>query len=112
MGQPDCSILLESITNYEKIGLNMKTKRIAHLDEVTKQLVGFCVGFLHLLELVPQPHTVCLEVEIGVLATWDLVLIDIRIPRLHGGGAVKWSINASGHLPILTVVKDLLKRDA
>lgn len=84
----------------------------AHFDEVTEQLVGFYVGFLHLLKLVPQPHTVCLEVEICVLATRDLVLIDISIPRLHGGGAVKRSIKASGHFPILTVVKDLLKRDA
>lgn len=34
---------------------------VSHLNEVSEQFVGFGVGLLHLLELVPQPHTVSLQ---------------------------------------------------
>lgn len=83
-----------------------------YLDEVSQQFVGLSIGFLHLLELVAEAHAVSLKVQIGVLASWDLVLIDICVPGFHSGCAVKWSIETTGHFPVLTVVKDLIQRDA
>lgn len=53
-----------------------------------------------------------LEVKVGVLSSGDLVLIDVSIARFHGGCAVEGSVQASGYLPVFTVVKHLLQRDA
>lgn len=83
-----------------------------YLDEVSEQFVGLGVGFLHLLELVAQAHAVSLKVQVGVLASWDLVLVDVCVPGFHGGCAVKWSVETTGYFPVLTVVKDLIQRYA
>lgn len=53
-----------------------------------------------------------LEVKVGVLSSGYLVLIDVSVARFHGGRAVEWRIQASGHFPIFTVVKHLLQSDA
>lgn len=34
---------------------------MSHLNKVSKEFVGLCVGLLHLLELVAQSHTVSLQ---------------------------------------------------
>lgn len=82
---------------------------MSHLDEVTQQLVGLCVGLLHLLELVSQAHAVSLEVQVGVLASRDLVLIHVSIARLHSGCTVKRCIEPASNLPVLTVVINILQ---
>lgn len=53
-----------------------------------------------------------LEVEVGVLSSGDLILIDVSIARFHGGCAVEGSVQASGYLPVFAVVKHLLQCDA
>lgn len=47
--------------------------------------------------------------EVGVLSSGYLILIDISVARFHGGSAVKRSIEASSYFPIFTVVKYLLQ---
>lgn len=59
-----------------------------------------------------QNSLLYLEVKVGVLSSGYLVFIDISVARFHGGSAVKWRIQASGHLPIFTVVKHLLQSNA
>lgn len=51
----------------------------------------------------------CLEVQVGVLTPWNLILIHIRVARLHGSRAVKGRIQSPGPLPVLTVVKHALQ---
>lgn len=53
-----------------------------------------------------------LEVKVGVLSSGYLVLVDVGVARFHGGSAVEWSVQASGYLPVLTVVEYLLQSDA
>lgn len=53
-----------------------------------------------------------LEVKVGVLPSGDLVLIDVGVARFHGGSAVERRVQASGYLPIFTVIKHLLQGDA
>ena len=53
-----------------------------------------------------------LEVQVGVLPAGDLVLVDVGVAGLHGGGAVEGRVQPPGHLPVLTVVVDLLQGDA
>lgn len=88
------------------------TQPHAHLNEVPEELVGLGVGFLDLLELVAQPHGVGLEVEVGVLSPRDLVLVDVRVARLHGGRAVEGGIEPPRPLPVLAVLEHPLQRDA
>lgn len=59
-----------------------------------------------------QNSSLYLEVKVGVLSSWYLILIDVSIARFHGGSTVEWSIQASGHFPIFTVVKHLLQSNA
>lgn len=49
--------------------------------------------------------------EVGVLSSGYLILVDISVARFHGGSTVKWSIEASGYFPIFTVVKYLFQSD-
>lgn len=53
-----------------------------------------------------------LEVQVCVLSSRDLVLVDVGVAGLHGGGAVEGGVQASGHLPVLAVVEHLLQGDA
>lgn len=53
-----------------------------------------------------------LEVQVGVLPSGDLVLVDVGVAGLHGGGAVEGRVQPAGHLPVLAVVEDALQRDA
>jgi len=55
---------------------------------------------------------VYLEVKVGVLSSGYLVLVDVGVARFHGGSAVERSVQASGYLPVLTVVEYLLQSDA
>lgn len=53
-----------------------------------------------------------LEVEVGVLSSGYLVLVDVGVARLHGRRAVEWRVQSSGHLPVLAVVEDFIQHDA
>lgn len=53
-----------------------------------------------------------LEVEVGVLPSGDLVLVDVGVARLHGCRAVEGRVQSSGHLPVLAVVKHFVQLDA
>lgn len=87
----------------------VRAQDLAHLDEVAQHLVGLHIGLLDLLELGAEPHAVCLEVQVGVLAPWDLILIYIGVARFHGGSAVEGCVQPPGPLPVLTVVKHALQ---
>lgn len=53
-----------------------------------------------------------LEVEVGVLSSGYLVLVDVGVARLHGCRAVEGRVQSSGHLPVLAVVEDFVQHDA
>lgn len=56
-----------------------------------------------------ENSTLYLEVKVGVLSPGYLVLVDISVAGFHGGSAVKRSVEASGYLPVFTVVIYLLQ---
>lgn len=57
-------------------------------------------------------HLRHLEVEVGVLSSGYLVLVDVGVARLHGCRTVEWRVQSSGHLPVLAVVEDFIQHDA
>ena len=59
-----------------------------YLDNVTEELIGLGVLGLDLLELVAEAEGVGLELEVGVLASRDLVVVHVSISR-PTRGAIK-----------------------
>ena len=70
-----------------------------HLDDVPQDLVGVAITPLDVLELITQSQAVRLELQVGVLAAGDLVLIHVRVARPHGARAFERSVQRSRLLP-------------
>mmetsp|Transcript_15750 Transcript_15750/g.40095 ORF Transcript_15750/g.40095 Transcript_15750/m.40095 type:complete len:386 (-) Transcript_15750:263-1420(-) len=70
----------------------------SHLDNVAQHLVAQPVGVLDSLPLIHEAVLHGLELEVGVLASWHLVLVHLRVARLHA--ALKLSVLRPDLLPV------------
>ena len=71
-----------------------------YLDEVTEKIIRLGVFLLDELELVAEPEGVGLELEVGVLAARDLVLVDVGVSGPHGLGALEGTVKVARLFPV------------
>ena len=71
-----------------------------YLDNVTEELIGLGVLCLDLLELVAEAEGVGLELEVGVLASRDLVVVHVSISRPTRGAIKRVSKELLKELPM------------
>lgn len=83
-----------------------------HLHDVSENLIGDGVLLLDVGELLAEPERVGLEVQIGVLATGNLVLVHVRVAGLHGDGALERRVQKASLLPVGAVLVHSLGVDA
>ena len=63
-------------------------------------MVGLGVLLLDLLELGAEAEAEGLELEVGVLAARDLVLVDVGVAALHGRRALEGRVEHACLLPV------------
>ena len=83
-----------------------------YLDEVAEKVIGLGVFLLDELKLVAEPEGVGLELEVGVLAAGDLVLVDVGVAGPHGLCALEGAVEVARLLPVGGVGAYVVQVDA
>ncbi|CAN7976762.1 unnamed protein product [Ixodes persulcatus] len=73
---------------------------VRYLDDVAKEQVGIPIGLLDALKLFAKPQAEGLELEVGVLPTGNLVLVDVGVAALHCHGALERGVQRPCLFPV------------
>jgi len=83
-----------------------------NLDNISQRLIGLLVGALDVGKFLAQAQRKGLELQVGVLAAGDFVLVNVRTAAFHRRCALKRAVQQARDFPVEVVLAHVFRVDS